>query len=245
MLTAAVSFVILASAAGSTCDYVSDKVQYIDVEAIDASGPVFIGKAPLPENIQGVFWFKDDGGDGLVSFGGPHENDECSNGKLTEDTDNSGKFCTAVSTVRPGGWTYQAEATPSPFGGHFPSVADKFYLGCGEKWKFCFDSNSNPTSLDAAPISTRGFPCVNVFEATKTTGVYKGTQNGGHLWRVTTKAFGVFPLPSFVPGNFDVIQVMDGSGNRVQPAWDTFAAANKQIVYYQDDGEAVAQAVVA
>jgi hypothetical protein len=227
----------LNSTGDTSCDYVSDEVTYVDVDSIDTSGNdvVYIGRSPLPENAQGVFWLKDDGGDALVSFGkaeGGDDGMECNNGRLSQDPGSNGMFCTTISTVRRGGWTFQAEATPWPFGGKFPSAADEFYRTCGEKWKFCFDSQDNPQTLDAKPISTRGFPCVNVFEASTTTGEYKGTKDGGHYWRITTKALGVIPLPSWVPGNFDMIQVMDGSGARVQPAWDNFAEQNKQIVVY-------------
>jgi hypothetical protein len=221
----------------SNCDYVSDKVQYFDVSKINASGPVYIGKAPLPKNIQGVFWLKDDGGDSLVSFGAPlggDDNAECSNGKLTP----KGKsFCTRVSNVQGRGWTYQDVATPAgPFGGKFPSAADKFYRTCGMKWEFCFDSEANPTTWTGSALSSRGLPCVNVFAMASTTGVYKGAMYGGEYWKVTTKALGIVPMPSWLPGNFEMIQVMDGNGNRILPAWDNFAKVNKQIVYYDDAG---------
>lgn len=224
-----------AHAMGSNCDYVSDKVTYFDVANINSSGPVFIGKAPLPEKIQGVFWLVDDGGDAVVSFGAPAGggSGECSNGKLTKQA-GSDSYCSSISTVRPGGWIFQGIATPPGIsGGKFPSSADSFYRTCGTKWQFCFDSDTNPTSFDAKALATRGLPCVNVFSLATTTGEYKGVKSGGHYWRVTTKAMGVIPLPSWCPGNFDMIQVMDGNGDKVQPAWDMFAKANKQIVYYE------------
>lgn len=224
------------AAAGSNCDYVSDKVYYLDVDKITASH-VYLGKAPLPKNAQGAFWLVDDGGDALVAFGTSPDGDdsgECSNGKLVQEADSS-RYCTTVSTVRPGGWTFQAFGTPSPgvSGGEFPTAADRFYRMCGTKWQFCFDSNVTTAQLEAIPLITRGPPCINVFALTSTVGEYKGTKYGGEYWRITTKALGI-PLPSFVPGNFDMIQVMDGEGNKVQPAWDMFAKANKQIVIYDD-----------
>lgn len=232
----------LGSAEDSNCGYVSDKVQYVNVSDIDANGPVYIGKEPLPARFQGVFWLVDDGGDALVSFGKPEGGDdsvECNNGKLSEDTEANSeyKYCTTVSTVRPGGWTFQAQGTPWPFGGAFPTAADEFYRTCGTKWKFCLDAMDEPTKLKADPIAQRGLPCVNVFAAASTTGEYKGTKDGGEYWRVTTKAVGVIPLPSFIPGNFDMIQVMDADGSKIQPAWDNFAAKNEQIVYYEGVAE--------
>ena len=72
-----------------------------------------------------------------------------------------------------------------------------------------------------------------MFAAAPTTGVYSGTKYGGEYWRVTTKALGVVPLPSWMPGNFDMIQVMDAQGTRIQPAWSKFASDNKKgIVVY-------------
>lgn len=225
----------------SNCEYVSDQVKYVDVDDIDASGPVYVGKAPLPKRLQGVFWYVDDGGDALVSLGGPEGGDdsvECNNGKLSEDTERNGenKYCTTVSTVRPGGWMFQAQGTPWPFGGKFPTAADELYLTCGMKWKFCTNSMDEPTKLEAIPISQRGLPCINVFAMTSTTGEYKGTKDGGEFWRVTTTALGI-PMPPFIPGNFDMVQVMDANGKRIQPAWDNFAAENKQIVYYEGVAE--------
>lgn len=224
---------------GSNCDYVSDKVHFVDVDNITGKmdQSVYIGKSPLPEKIQGAFWLVDDGGDALVAFGSPPGggNGECNNGNLTKEADRE-SYCATVSTVRPGGWTFQALATPGGlFGGKFPSPADSFYRTCGTKWKFCFDSNGDPSTFDAKAISTRGLPCVNVFALASTTGEYKGSKYGGHYWRVTTKALGIVPMPSWLPGNFDMIQVMDAQGNRIQPAWDNFASKNKQIVYYHDE----------
>merc|ERR1711957_1157242 len=112
--------------------------------------------APLPENVQGMFWLVDDGGDALIAFGGSG-NGECSNGKLTEESAGWGwkktkQYCTTVSTVRQGGWTFQAQGTPKGvFGGNFPTGADKIYKTCGSKWKFCYNSNTNPTSATAGP----------------------------------------------------------------------------------------------
>jgi len=167
---------------GSNCDYVSDKVSYIGLENITASGRVNIGKAPLPDKLQGVFWLVDDGGDALVSLGAPagggSNSDECNNGRLTDD---DGSYCATISTVRPGGWSFQAFATPDPgvSGGAFPSAADSFYRTCGTKWKFCFDSDVDPTTFDAKALSTRGLPCVNVFALTTTTGIYQGASGAG------------------------------------------------------------------
>lgn len=228
---------------GNDCSYVSNKVRYVNVTDINGGerNDVFVGKAPLPENIQGMFWLVDDGGDVLVSFGGPAGGDgsgECGSGKLAKEADNS--YCSTISTVREGGWTYQAVAKPGLSGGAFPTPADKFYDQCGMKWKMCFDSDSNPTVADFSPHQTT-ILCVNVMASASTKGEYKGKKNGGHYWRVTTKALGIIPLPDWVLGNFDMIQVMDGNGNKIQPAWDMFAAANDQIVVYDDSGKAPAQ----
>lgn len=43
---------------------------------------------------------------------------------------------------------------------------------------------------------------------------------------MTTKALGIIPMPSWLPGDFDMVQVMDASGQRIQPAWDTFTSRN-------------------
>merc|ERR1711988_427488 len=102
---------------------------------------------------------------------------------------------------------------------------------CGMKWEYCFNDNTNPTHMDLNPHHTRGFGeagCIDPFPLTTTTAEYKDKKLGGHYWRVTTKAFGKIPVPG--PGNFDMIQVMDGHGNRIQPAWDAFAKANKQTM---------------
>jgi len=229
-----VLFISYASSYASNCDYVSDSVQYVNVSEISSSGPLFVGRSPLPDRVQGVFWFVDDGGDALISLGsGPNNkpDDECNSGVLTRQ---GNQMCTSISTVRPGGWTFQAEATPKLFGGKFPSIADEFYRTCGSKWTFCFDAatSGTPAKLTASATATRGLPCVNVFSLASTTGEYQGTKYGGHYWRVTTKALGIVPLPSFVPGDFDMIQVMDGNGQKIQPAWNKFAEANEQIVFY-------------
>ena len=232
-LHTALLLALVAFASSSNCDYVSDRVRYVNVSDINATGPnatVFVGKGPLPENLRGVFWLVDDGGDALVSLGadpaGSSPGDECSTGQLDEHN------CATVSTVRPGGWIFQGVATPAGmFGGAFPSPADKLYRDCGMKWQYCLDNATEPTKIDLKPSATRS--CVNVFALSTTTASYKGKKNGGHYWRVITKALGIIPMPSWLPGNFDMIQVMDENGEWIQPAWDMFAATNAQIVYYE------------
>merc|ERR1712166_1428824 len=94
----------------SNCDYVSDKVTYYDTDSIGPDGPVYVGNTSLPSRLQGVFWLVNDGGDALVSFGAPPGGDpqaECNNGRLVQD---GSAYCATVSTVRPGGWTFQALA---------------------------------------------------------------------------------------------------------------------------------------
>lgn len=221
---------------GNDCSYLSDKVRYANVSDIGPEGPIYIGKAPLPENLQGAFWLVNDGGDALISLGGPVGGDgsgECGNGKLAQDGD---KYCSSVSTVRGGGWSYQAITRPGLSSGPFPTIADRLYRDCGMKWKWCFDSDSAPTMFDASPENLRA--CVNVMALASTKGKYKGMKHGGHYWRVTTLGLGIIPLPDWVLGNFDMIQVMDSNGAKVQPAWDMFAAANEQIVVYDDFGRA-------
>ena len=214
---------------GSNCAYVSEKVTYTDVDKINASN-VYFGTSPLPERVQGAFWLKDDGGNSLIGLGTPPGGDgsgECNNGRLSKQEGNL--YCTFISTVHPGGWAFQAVAAPvHPFGGKFPSPADEFYRKCGMKWKYC--AIKDLTKLDLIPSPMRS--CVNVFALSSTTGEYKGTLYGGQYWKITTKALGIVPLPSWIPGNFDMIQVMDGKGNKIQPAWDMFAKDNKQIVTY-------------
>merc|ERR1719446_33201 len=84
-------------------------------------------------------------------------------------------------------------------------------------WNWCFDSDNSPTKFDAYPEAKRS--CVNVMAMGSTKGEYKGQKDGGHYWRVTTLGLGIIPLPDWVLGNFDMIQVMDGNGAKIQPAW--------------------------
>lgn len=204
---------------------------------ITADGPMYIGKAPLPAKLQGVFWLVDDGGDALISLGAPPGSDgsgRCANGKLVQKE--ADKFCSSISTVRPGQWSYQQVTKPGLSGGKFPTVADKFYDSCAIEWKWCFNSEDDPTVFKADPVQHRS-ACVNVMAMGTTHGKYEGEKWGGHYWRVTTLGLGVVPLPDWLLGNFDMIQVMDGNGQKIQPAWDKFAAANPAgIVMYDDFG---------
>jgi hypothetical protein len=220
---------------GNDCSYLSNKVSYVNVSDITSEGPIYVGKAPLPEKLHGMFWLVNDGGDALVSLGGPVRGDgsgDCGSGKLAQ---HGSKYCSSVSTVRGGGWSYQAVTKPGLSSGPFPTIADRLYDSCGMKWNWCFDSDSDPTLFDADPVNLRH--CVNLMAMASTKGEYKGRQYGGHYWRVTTLGLGIIPLPSWLLGNFEMIQVMDGSGVKIQPAWDMFAKENDQIVVYSDFGK--------
>ena len=232
-------------------DIVSSNSTGTNFSGASSSKVVNIGTDPLPERAQGAFWLVDDGGDAIVALGPPpggraagaqHARapaaagvagggePACSVGELGKDS--KGRWCTSVSTVQPGGWLFQGEATPrGVFGGKFPSPADRFYRGCGTRWEFCFDDEVEPSAIALRAIPTRS--CANVFALTTTAAEYKGRKDGGHYWRVTTKALGVVPMPPWLPGNFDMIQILDAEGRKLQPAWNNFAIANEQIVSYQ------------
>eukprot|EP00931_Biecheleriopsis_adriatica_P076248 TRINITY_DN49979_c0_g1_i1.p1 TRINITY_DN49979_c0_g1~~TRINITY_DN49979_c0_g1_i1.p1 ORF type:complete len:295 (-),score=35.60 TRINITY_DN49979_c0_g1_i1:390-1223(-) len=220
----------------TNCDWVDGtKAKWFNVSDITGNGPLFIGKDPLPARIQGVFWFKDDGGDALVSYGaGPNTSDSssCSNGLLKKNGD---KWCTSISTIRPGGWTFQAEATPpGTYGGPFPSVPDKLYYDCSMRWDMCFDSDTEPSFQSSTPHPMSW--CVNLMLPSVTTSTYWGApaKYGGHVWNVSTSFFGVIDSEDLsVPGDFLMIQVMDATGTKIQPAWDMFESQNSQIVYYE------------
>merc|ERR1719454_2382416 len=100
---------------GNDCSYLSNKIRYVDVADIGPEGPIFIGKSNLPENLQGAFWLVNDGGDALISLGGPVGSDgsgQCASGRLQMEKAHPGKYCSKVSTVRKGGWSFQAITKP-------------------------------------------------------------------------------------------------------------------------------------
>lgn len=181
-----------------------------------ATTPMRIGKAPLPRQLRGVFWLSDQGdSSSLVSFAssndGSHEGDRVSPGAMPSH----GKYKVRVTGDRT--WSFADKS----FNWEASQVMDIVY-------EFDFDSATNPTT---ARVWAGGGSAAAIIWTGVTYAVEFGMElmpYGAHPKYATSV---VWERPSRVFGrevsSYEVIQVMDEEGKKLEPAFSDWVAYNQ------------------
>lgn len=181
--------------------------------AVGKDGPISIGKAPLPKQLRGVFWLAEQGdSSALMSFAKSNDGKGYSSGALRDGQYNY--------EIRVGGdrvWSFHDKSTSWGL----VEIIDLVY-------KFAFDSVTDPKAGQIIPSGENlgGFdlnaPWLLDF-------AMKLLPEGSHpLYSNST----VWGRPSavlgFEGGYYDLIQIMDENGDRIEPAfsdWVTYCNA--------------------
>mmetsp|Transcript_89545 Transcript_89545/g.191882 ORF Transcript_89545/g.191882 Transcript_89545/m.191882 type:complete len:374 (-) Transcript_89545:42-1163(-) len=190
------------------------QMKSVRVEDITSAGPLTLGTAPLPEVMQGIFWLTAQGrSSALASFGGPtRDGGGCSPGQLAD-----GRY-----DVRVAGDRVWAFADPEYLSWKFVEAVDLVY-------HFIFDDTLSPKKVQI-------YPEARVLDVTLTAEWlldFEGdlAEGGDERWPGSV----VWKRPSKVLGKevsaYDLVQVMNGNGERIEPAWSDF-------VKYQNSEEA-------
>lgn len=188
--------------------------------SVDGSGPLSVGTASmgLPPSMQGIFWLTEQGdSSALMSFATSNDGDDLSKLDM-ESADGYG------IKIRVGGdrvWSFHDKATSWGL----VEVLDLVY-------KFRFEKANGaratiPDEISAAQIIPSG-ENLNGFDLTATNilnfraellaaGSHEKYKNSV-VWGRPSRVFGVSG------GYYDLVQVIDGNGNKLQPAFNDWVA---------------------
>ena len=173
-------------------------------------GPIIPGGSTLPENLQGVWWLTLQGSaSALMSFAANGDATNEKNGYLKAN----GKYNVRVAGDR--NWALHTEG---------PAIgASNIDL----EYKFQFDNATNPTFAQIDPFSLRagaGLTGPLGHFLMSFTMKYKpeGTPQfpGSKVWKRRSTVFGI-KVPA-ERANYELVQVMDGRGKKIQPAFDAW-----------------------
>mmetsp|Transcript_108924 Transcript_108924/g.347749 ORF Transcript_108924/g.347749 Transcript_108924/m.347749 type:complete len:381 (-) Transcript_108924:62-1204(-) len=176
------------------------------VQAKDVTGgfPLRTGTAPLPLALRGVFWLSDQkDSSAMMTFGGPsNDGGACSTGQLMDDR----------CKIRCGGDRSWAEDGKAPTNNH-----DKLDL----IYHFAFDDASNPTKGQIYPewaaLSSIAMSIEHLMDFEMEL-ISDEAYPGSVVWRRDT-AFAGMNAKSV---EYMVVQIIDESGQRIQPAFSKF-----------------------
>jgi len=188
--------------------------------------PVLVGGSSLPKNLRGIFWLTEQGSSSaLASFGGPnHDGGGCSLGHIT------GNRCT-VRVCGDRVWTF-AETS---MGEALESI-DLVY-------HFTFDRASDPKKCQIYPEARNWGLVLKQEWLLDFEMVLKEEPDAEYPGSV------VWSRQSFSLGQkvneYALVQVVDETGKRIQPAWDKFVAYQKStatgdspgVIWYREAPE--------
>lgn len=189
------------------CPFGNMKEQPHKCAAVDETGPIRIGTAPLPSQLRGVFWLAEQGdSSALMSFAGSEDGAGLSQGALALNPADGYHY-----KIRVGGdkiWSFHDKASSW----RLVELLDLVY-------KFKFNSPSNPTSGQIIPSgeNLNGFdlnaPWLLNF-------AMKLIPMGNHSKYPKSWVWGrPSSILGFEGGYYDLIQVLDEKGDKIEPAY--------------------------
>jgi len=194
------------------CPFENMKVKSAKCETVGKDGPIRIGTAPLPPQLRGVFWLAEQGdSSALMSFAKSEDGAGLSQGKLAlEPSDGFGY------KIRVGGdkiWSFHDRASSWAL----VELLDLVY-------KFRFDNPQSPTEAQIIPSgeNLNGFsldaPWLLDFKM-------KLIPMGNHSKYPNSWVWGrPSAILGFEGGYYDLIQVLDEKGEKVEPAYSDWQA---------------------
>jgi len=203
-------------------------LQSLTLDQLESKMPIMIGKAPLPQQLRGVFWVGNQSkSSALCSFGGPNDDEvteggkSCSSGKIGSDK----KYCIRVSGDR--AWSLRS------------SLLSFVYAVNDIRYVFTFDSAEDPKYATIQNFCDfRGWlPGYDVFFFAELFDMAlmesHSTFPNSQVWKRTS----VLPHRSTT---YELVQVMDERGERIEPAWSAFMRYQRSVAgntfYYRSYG---------
>jgi hypothetical protein len=187
--------------------------QAVRLEDVSDMGPMIVGTAPLPDNLQGLWWLTSQkSGSALVTFGGPNDDGNgCNLGYLTGDK-NSYKIRVEGERV---------------FSSAEPAAMDKMVEPSDQSYNFEFNDPVNPTMAQIYVFSD-GFGIHIYGPASEHMMDFemhllpdgdsrRNPYPGSLVWLRNTTFWHINAGEDYL-----LVQVMDGSGSKIEPAWSKF-----------------------
>jgi hypothetical protein len=190
--------------------------QAVRVEDIDGTGPMILGTAPLPLALRGIWWVTSPSSSSslLLSFGGPNnDGNGCSLGYISGGK-NSYKIRAegdrVISTSEPSGmdkiveagdkvYYFEFDSAESPTFGRVDIVFEGLGAGMPSQWPQRVMSSEMHLLADG----DADYP-------------------GSLVWLRNTTIWGLNPM-----SDTKIVQVIDGTGRKLEPAWSKFLNAEK------------------
>jgi len=198
-------------------------LQSFKIADVQAAGPLVPATDPLPANLRGVFWLSDQKTQSaLITFApnGQADGPWCSHGDLILN-----RYLIRVSGDRV--WTFATEE----------SAGYDLAQGLRLVYDFSFDSATNPTHATIYPIPALlgsmgerlskqtwllNFDMTLLSSEEATARGYPGSV----VWERKSYVFGFEQTSS----RYNVVQVVDENGNRIEEAWKKFVAYQNSSV---------------
>lgn len=186
--------------------------------------PLIVGKAPLPPQLRGVFWLTEqENSSALMSFGGPNS-DGCgaSTGKL--EIDGKYKIYCAGDRI----WSvHEPDAWVGPHG---------FWTRCaGYYYNFKFDDSEDPQCAQIWP-TLENLCCYFVPSCCLKFEMHLSTTEpeypGSYVWKRVSYQCGKV----LEEAAYDLVQVIDENGKRIEPAFSLCEEYMKDEKHYDADG---------
>ena len=186
------------------------------VAAENVTDSLILGGSGLPQSLQGIFWLTNQkSSSAAMSFGGPsNDGNGASTGQLSDD----GRYDIRVAGDRV--WSF---ATEGP-GTTYNAAADQDLV-----YHFEFDDAETPRHASIVPsfqvcvgpfcrrvpVPSQGMD----FQATLADpGEFQGAYPGSVVWKRNSYILG----REIESAYYDLVQVVDGGGNRIEPAWSLY-----------------------
>ena len=200
---------------------------------VSAAGPLVVGRAPLPPALQGVFWLQNQGdSSSIMSFGKTNDGGGVGGGALVRNP-------YMVRCAGDRAWAFSDKGRSQ----QLVNAVDLIY-------KFYFDDLENPRRCQIfphAPIGiTLDWPWLLDFDMHLVPRAENRDYPSSVVWRRVTHALG----REVTSEQYDLVQILDGDGNRLQPAFFEYTAVMKTrycgttpgVIHYRECQPAAADA---
>jgi len=182
--------------------------------AVNAAGPIRVGDSSLPASLQGVFWLMDQkDSSALMSFAATNDGGGISTGALTADD----KYRVRVDGDR--SWSFH-DKTTNYKASQYIDLVYNFEFGRTADGSDVNTMTIYPQGLNLPGDPTLAFDWLLSFTASALPKGTHETYTDSVVWQRESKVLG----QAVASKDYDLVQVMDAQGSKIQPAFDDWVA---------------------
>jgi hypothetical protein len=188
------------------------KLFSVPIADITGDYPIKKGTAPLPPQLQGVFWLTAQStGSALMSFGGPSGHPVLNTGTLDED----GTCFISLGRYQKWSFASQEDGNCKKSANPANDLVYEFNFDDAEDPQFCSIVLHSGDKACDDKLQATVWKCLN-FDMYL---VEDEDYPGSIVWSRRSYCCGIDTCFSYV---YKIVQVIDGQGNKIQPAYDEF-----------------------